>query len=143
MGIGFFDPLRHPLLLGHAAAQGDDLLRVLLLRVGQRPQVAEHPVLRVLPDGAGIENHHVRLLGVGGEGEAARFQHPHELLAVRHVLLTAEGVHAGQGMGLPGGEHRPNPLFKFPLALKLRLRDQYAFSFQTDSSGHFDTLTDS
>ena len=130
MGIGLADPLRHPGLLGHAAAQGDDLLRVLLFRVGQGAQVAEHPVLRVLPDGAGVQDHQVRLFRVLGEGEAARSQHPHQLLAVGHILLAAEGVHTGHGMGLPGGEHRPDLLLKFPLAVQVRLGDQYALTFQ-------------
>ena len=52
--IGFFDALGDPGLLGHAAAQGDDHLRVFLFRVGQGAQIAEHPVLGVLPDGAGV-----------------------------------------------------------------------------------------
>ena len=76
-----------------AAAQADHLLRILLLGVGQGAQVAEHPVLRVLPDGAGVQEHQIGLLRVLGEGEAACLQHPHELLSVRHILLAAEGVH--------------------------------------------------
>ena len=43
---------------------------------------------------------------------------------------TAEGVHTGHGMGLAGGEHRPDLLFKFPLAVQVRLGDQYALTFQ-------------
>ena len=64
-----------------AAAQADHLLRILLLGVGQGAQVAEHPVLRVLPDGAGVQEHQIGLLRVLGEGEAACLQHPHELLS--------------------------------------------------------------
>ena len=98
--------------------------------MGQDAQIAEHPVFRVFPDGAGVQDHQIRLLGVLGEGEAAHLQHPHQLLAVRHILLAAEGVHAGHGMGLPGGEHPPDLLFKFPLAVQVRLGDQYALTFQ-------------
>ena len=88
---------------------------------GQGAQVAEHPVLRVLPDCAGVQDHQIRLPGVLGEGEAARGQHPHEPLAVGHVLLAAEGIHAGRGVGLPGGEHGADPLLKLPLAVQIRL----------------------
>ena len=35
MTVGFLHPLRDPLLLGHAAAQADHLLRVFLFRVGE------------------------------------------------------------------------------------------------------------
>ena len=130
MAVGFLHPLGHPLLLGHAAAQGDDLLRVFLLRVGQNAQVAEHPLLRVLPDGTGVQNHQIRLLGVLGEGEAAVRQHAHELLAVRHILLAAEGVHAGHGMGLPGIEHLLDLCFKLPLTRQRVLGHQYIFTLQ-------------
>ena len=77
MAVGLLHPLAHPLLLGHAPAQADDLLRVLLLRVGQKAQVAEHPLLGVLPHGAGIQDDQVGLLGVLRKGEAARLQHSH------------------------------------------------------------------
>ena len=134
VGIGLFDPLRHPGLLGHAAAQADHLLRILLLGVGQGAQVAEHPVLRVLPDGAGVQEHQIGLLRVLGEGEAACLQHPHELLSVRHILLAAEGVHTGRGVSLPGGEQAADFLLKLPLAVQVRLGDQYVFAFQISSS---------
>ena len=130
VAVGFPHPLADPLLLGHAAAQGDDLLRVFLFRVGQDTQIAEHPLLRVLPDGAGVQNDQVCLLGVAGKGEAALLQHPHELLAVGHVLLAAEGVHAGHGVGLAGGKHGADLLLKVPLAVQVRLGDQYLFAFQ-------------
>ena len=134
VGIGLFDPLRHSGLLGHAAAQADHLLRILLLGVGQGAQVAEHPVLRVLPDGAGVQEHQIGLLRVLGEGEAACLQYPHELLSVRHILLAAEGVHTGRGVSLPGGEQAADLLLKLPLAVQVRLGDQYVFAFQISSS---------
>ena len=130
MAVGFLHPLRDPLLLGHAAAQGDDLLRVFLLRVGQDAQVAEYPLLRVLPDGAGVQDHQVRLLGVLCKGKATVGQHTHQLLAVRYVLLTAEGVHAGHRMGFPGGEHLLDLCFKLPLTRQRVLGHQYIFTLQ-------------
>lgn len=130
MGIGLFDPLRHPGLLGHAAAQADHLLRILLLGVGQGAQVAEHPVLRVLPDGAGVQEHQIGLLRVLGEGEAACLQHPHELLSVRHILLAAEGVHQridGLAPLLMEGRQLAGIL---PLPLQLRFVQKNCFSIQ-------------
>ena len=130
MAVGFLHPLRDPLLLGHAAAQTDHLLRVFLFRVGENAQIAEDPLFRVLPDGAGVQDHQIRLLGVLGEGEAAVRQHPHELLSVRHILLAAEGVHAGHRMGFPGGEHLLDLCFKLPLTRQRVLGHQYIFTLQ-------------
>ena len=57
-----------------AAAQADHLLRILLLGVGQGAQVAEHPVLRVLPDGAGVDDDDAGLLRVIGKTKAHPLQ---------------------------------------------------------------------
>ena len=70
MAVGFRDLLGHVGLLGHAAAQADELAGVAALHVDQRPQVAQHPLLRVLPDGAGVDDDHVGLLLVLGEAVA-------------------------------------------------------------------------
>ena len=48
----------------HAAAKADDLLGILLLRVGQNAKVSEPPLLGVLPDGAGVQHDEVGFLGV-------------------------------------------------------------------------------
>ena len=86
----------HVLLPGHAAADADHLPRVAALGVGQGPHVAEHPVLGVFPDGAGVHQHQVGpLLGVG-EGIAHPGQVAPEALGVGLVLLAAVGVHEGQ-----------------------------------------------
>ena len=130
MAVGFLHPLRDPLLLRHAAAQADYLLRVFLFRVGENAQIAEDPLLRVLPDGAGVQDHQIRLLGVLCKGKAAVGQHTHQLLAVRYVLLTAEGVHAGHGMGFPGSEHFLDLCFELPLTRQRVLGHQYIFPLQ-------------
>ena len=70
--------------------------------MGQGAQVAEHPVLRVLPDGAGVQDHQIRLPGVIGEGEAAHLQHPHQLLAVRHVHQVPDSVLQDLHIGIEG-----------------------------------------
>ena len=102
--------------------------------MGQDAQVAEDPLLGVLPDGAGVEDDEIRLLGLVGEGEAALLQHAHELLPVGHILLAAEGVHAGPGMGLAKFKHAADLLLKVPLAGEILRRDQYVFAFQNRSS---------
>ena len=130
VGVGLLHPLAHPLLLGHAAAEAQDHGGVGFLGVAESAQVAEDPVLRVLPHGAGVEEGQVGLRRVTHQGEAHLLQHPHELLAVRHVLLAAEGIHAGGGMGLPGLVQRADLLGKLPLALDVRRRDQNVFPFQ-------------
>ena len=56
VGEGLAQPLGHVLLPGHAAADADHLPRVAALGVGQGPHVAEHPVLGVFPDGAGVHS---------------------------------------------------------------------------------------
>ena len=84
----------------------------------------------MLPDGAGVQDHQIRLFGVLREGETAVRQHPHQLLAVRHVLLTAEGVHTGHGMGFPDIEHFLDLCFKFPLTRQRVLGHQYIFTLQ-------------
>ena len=134
VAIGLADLLSHVLLLHHAAAQADELLRVAALGVDQGAHVAEHPLLGVLPDGAGVEDDEIRLLHILRQGEAALGQHPHELLPVGHILLAAEGIHAGPGMGLTGFKHAADLLLKVPLAGKVLRRDQYVFAFQNRSS---------
>jgi hypothetical protein len=98
--------------------------------VGEDPQVAEYPLLCVFPDGAGIQQDEVRLPGLRSQGEPHLPQHPLQALAVGLVLLAPEGVHAGQGMGLPGGKHGPDFLLKVPLAGQSLRRDQYIGAFQ-------------
>ena len=89
---GVFELVLHRLLLGHAAAHGDDEVRIFGLVVGQRAHVSVDPLLGVLPDGAGVENDDIRLGGIGGEAVAA----VHEPAGVGFVLLAAVGVHQGE-----------------------------------------------
>ena len=103
VAVGGPDLLGHHLLLGHAAAQADDEVGVLLLGVDQAAQQAVDPVLRVLPDGAGVDDDEIRLAGILRKGEAHVPEHPHDALAVRHVLLAAVGIHHGHGPLPPAG----------------------------------------
>ena len=122
--------LRHLRTLGHASAQADDLLRVLLFRVGQRPQIAVDPLFGVIPDGAGVQHHDVRLSGVVGELAAHVPQHSQNVLAVGHILLAAEGVHQridGLAPLLMEGRQLASIL---PLPLQLRFVQKNCFSIQ-------------
>ncbi len=108
MAVGLPDFLRHMGLLGHAAAQTDQGVRVPALHVDQSSHVAEDPLLGVLPDGAGVDDDDPGLLLVVGEAEAHFCQKAPDALRVGLVLLAAVGVHKGQGLPLrpPGGEFR-------------------------------------
>ena len=141
MAVGFPHPAAHPLFLGHAPAQGDDLFGIFPLCVGQDAQVSKDPLFCVFPDGAGIQNHQIRLLWVGGEGEAHLLEHSHEFLSVSHVLLAAKGVHTGDGVGFPAGKHGFDARFKIPLAGQFRLWDQYIFPIQNLFLQVKDTIT--
>ena len=67
--------------------------------VDQGPHVAEYPLFRVLPDGAGVDDDHVRP-PVGVRNLITHFaQHTPQQLGVGFVLLAAVGVHIGQGRG--------------------------------------------
>ena len=82
--------------LGHAAAQADDLLGIFLLGMGQGTQVAENPLLRMVPDGAGVQHNDVGPVCLVRKLTAHSLKHAHNVLAVGHVLLAAEGIHQGQ-----------------------------------------------
>ena len=97
MAVRLADALGYVGLLGHTAAQADNLVWVFPLAVDQRAHVAEHPLLRVLPDGAGVDDNDVRALIVVHDGAAHVGQHPPEQLGVGLVLLAAIGVHIGPG----------------------------------------------
>ena len=90
-------------LLSHAAAQADDLVGVFPLGVGQRAHIAQHPLLGVLPDGAGVDDDDRRLTLVLGESIPHLCQIPPDTLRIRLVLLTPVGVHIGQGSPVEPG----------------------------------------
>ena len=129
MAVGFADLFRHLRTLGHAAAQADDLLRVGLLGVGQGAQIAVDPLFRVVTDGAGVQHDDIRLLRRVHKRAAHGLQHPHDVLAVGHVLLTAEGVH--QRFGTAARLMQRLYLFgKFPLTGHISVRQDHILSFQ-------------
>ena len=54
-GKGLLQALGHRLLLGHAAAHGNNQPWLLLFYMLQSPYIAEHPVFRMFPYRAGVE----------------------------------------------------------------------------------------
>ncbi len=97
MAVGFLHLLGHVGLLGHAAAQADELAGVAPLHMHQGPHVAQHPLLGVLPDGAGVDDDDIGLLLVLGKAIAHLLQIAPDALRVGLVLLAAVGVHKGEG----------------------------------------------
>ena len=126
--VGFFDLLRHVLLLHHAPADGDNLLRLIFLCVVQRAHIAQHPHLRVLPDGAGVHHDHVRLELVLGKAVAHLRKVASDFFAVRLVLLAAVGVHHGQGPPSAVGDLLKDPGADLLLGLDLLYVNDFSFS---------------
>ena len=86
------DAVGDMLLLHHTAAQRDQNLRMLPLEIFQCADVAEHPVLRVLSDSAGVEQNEVGVIGRIRKGKARFCQHTLDFFAVGDILLTAVGA---------------------------------------------------
>ena len=97
IGIALLHPGRDLLLSCHAAAKENLLGRVAALGVGQGPQVAEDPLLGMLPDGAGVHHDHIGPICLLADGIAALGQIPPELFGVRLILLAAVGLYIGLG----------------------------------------------
>ena len=131
--VGVFHLVGHDLLLRHAAAEADDLIGLCGLRVAEAAKVAVDPLFRVLADGAGVEQDHVRLLLVARELIAHLAQHAHEHLAVGHVLLAAEGVDQRKRRAGAAVVHLAHLARKFLLTRELLLADDDFIPFQGKS----------
>ena len=128
--VGVFHLVGHDLLLRHAAAEADDLVRLGGLRVAEAAQVAVNALFRVLADGAGVEQDDVGLIFVARELVAHLAQHAHEHLAVGHVLLAAEGVDQRKRRAGAAVVHLAHLARKFLLTRELLLADDDFFAFQ-------------
>ena len=141
VAVGLPDFLGGLGLLHHAPAQADELFRVAALHVDQGASVAQHPLLGVLPDGAGVDDDDPGLLLVLGEAEAHLFQIAPEALGVRLVLLAAVGVHKGQGPLRPLGGELGHRLAVGELGLDVLLGDDGSRAFhkflRMPTDGHF------
>ena len=129
-GIGALDAFGHVLLLHHAAADGDDLVRAGFLGVVQRTDVAEHAHLGMLAHGAGIDHDDIRLKLI------LRHAVPHlrkiaaKLFTVGLVLLAAVGVHHGKGPDSVRGHPIENLVADGNLAGDFFLGNCCSFVFQ-------------
>ena len=83
-------------LLGHAAAHTDGQPRILLLEFLQRTDVAEDPLLRVFPYGAGIEEDQIGIFQRIADAEPHILQYTADLFTVVDILLAAIAAHIGQ-----------------------------------------------
>ena len=91
----------------------------------ERPHVAEHPVLGVFAHRAGVEDHHIRALGVRRESKPHLGEHALEFFAVAHILLAAIG--ANKGELLPSGLFKAaGVLVADTLFIGLLLRKRFA-----------------
>ena len=82
-----------PVLLGQATAHRNLHVGVAALARRQVAEVAVQLVVGVFPDGAGVEDHHVRVGVVGGPPVAGRFQQAGQPLGIVHVHLAAVRAH--------------------------------------------------
>ncbi len=79
-----------PQSLGHAADDAEDRSGTLVTL--ELPHPADDPLLGVVADGAGIDQHHVGPLGPLGRDVAVPRQHAEHQLGVRDVHLAAVGL---------------------------------------------------
>ena len=88
------DLLDHVLLLHHAAAQTDHHARILLPVCRQRSQAPVDTDIGILPDGAGVVEDKVSVLG-RALLIACKLQDPAKLLGVPLIHLASEGYNTG------------------------------------------------
>ncbi len=90
-----FEAFGDMLLLDHAAAEGNDEVRVRLLELLEAADVSVDPLFRVLPHRAGVEEDEVRFVRAVRELVAHLFEEAVDALAVRHIALAPVGVGKG------------------------------------------------
>ena len=121
--VALFEPLHHMSLPRHAPGQENLLPRMAALGMGQGAHVAEDPLLGMLPDGAGVDDHHIGALSLRLPGISHLPEHAQHPFAVRLVLLAAVGVDPGRGRLSPVLPPGPDLLRVFPLDFQLLLCD--------------------
>ena len=85
---------RRAFLAGHAAPHADEQVRVGVLELLQPPQVRAHLVLRLVADGAGVEDDEIGILGLGRALPTLfGLKDVGDLLRVVGVHLAPEGAH--------------------------------------------------
>ena len=129
VAVAVFDALDDLRLAHHAAAEEDLLLRVPGLGVDQRADVAVDTGLRVLADGAGVDDDAVRALFGVDDVIAARAEHAADPLGIRLVLLAAIGVDVGPRRPAARGPPGFDLAADRRLSGQLLLRDHNGFAF--------------
>ena len=94
VGIAFIYLLPAVRLLSHTAAKTDFYASVALFSALELSRLGKRANFGVLADSAGVDNYHLRVIGVVRDLVAAKLQCAHYTLAVVFVLLTAEGDNA-------------------------------------------------
>jgi hypothetical protein len=79
-------------LLGQASAHGDLQSGLRVDELLEAPEGPVQALVRVLPDAARVEDHHVGVLHRGGGLHAVRDQEPGQTLGVVLVHLAPEGA---------------------------------------------------
>ena len=130
VAIALFDPVGHGGLPHHAAAEENFLPRMPRLGMHQRTHVAVDPRLRVLADGAGVDDDAVRALLSVGHPVAARPQHAADALGIGLVLLAAVGIDKGERGPALGLQIACDFDADGRLPVELRLRDNGSVTFQ-------------
>ena len=106
IGVALAQLFHDVLLVGHAAAQADHQTGLFLLETLQRTHVAEHTLLGVFADGAGVEKDQIGVFGLVAQAVADVHQHTLDPLAVVDVLLTAIAVDKGHRRRVVGLTHQ-------------------------------------
>ena len=96
----------------------------------ERADVAEHALLGVLADGAGVEDDDVRALRAVGEAVTGGLEHAADALGIRFVLLAAVGVDEGDGRDALRRPIGLDLVAEFRLPAQFLLRNNGSFCIQ-------------
>ena len=97
--VGDFGKQGGAAALRHAAEEAVDGVRALFLQASEKTHFAQRLLLGHIAHAAGVEQHDVGLVGVGGHFVAAGHQHLRDLLRVALVHLASVGFEEDLGHG--------------------------------------------
>ena len=129
-GIGALDPFGHVLLLDHAAADRDDLMRLGFFGVVEGTDIAQHTHLGVFTDGTGVHDDDIRLKLILRHGIAHFCEITAQFLTVGLILLAAVGVHHGEGPCAIGSDPVKDLMADGKLAVNFLCGDDGSLVFQ-------------
>ena len=85
----FFNLIRNMLLLHHTTAKSNYDVMIFTLIAFERTYIAEHPVLSMFPDSAGIKDNQLSLKPVVCKIITHKLKHTFNFFTVSHILLAA------------------------------------------------------